>query len=475
MHNTQKTGSVPGCEEIQVNVIGVFRMSCNFWLCCLVAAGAVTSTLGDDPPAKDASATAPSTPQEKDARPEAGRVDEKAGLDSVTPTQNEPLKADPEAKKAEKPDPVLTPVAGLKKIALPSGVKYWDIKVGEGEATKPHATVVAHYSSWLEDGTLFDTSVTRQRPSRFELDTIVPGFAEGITSMKVGGRRRIEVPPEMGYGPGGSSPRVPPNATLVYEVELFEVMQPVVIPKPGALDGVKPVRTASGLTYWDIKTGTGESPRPDSIVSLEYSGWLTDGKLFHSTLQEGRPETFRLDKVIPGMTEGTLSMKVGGKRRLVVPPELGYGVKGLPGHVPPSSLLVFEIDLLSVKPPPPKPVQTKVTGIKPVVTPSGLKYWDIKVGDGVTPDAVSTVTMHYIGWLEDGTVFDSSVERGQPIRDKTRKMIKGMREAVETMKAGGKRRLEIPYQLGYGEEGMPPTVPPKAKLIYEVELLGVEY
>jgi len=456
-------------------VIDVFGKYCKLWLCCLVTASAVTSTLADDPPAKGTSATDVAASQEQGQRTESGQTDDQSNRESVTPTPDKPTEADLEAKKSKKPDPVLTPVAGLKKIVLPSGVKCWDIKVGDGESAKPHGTVVAHYSAWLEDGTLFDTSVKRPRPSRFDLDTIVPGFAEGIASMKAGGRRRIEVPPEMGYGPRGYSPRVPPDATLIYEVELFEVMQPVDISRPAEPDGVKPVRTATGLTYWDIKTGTGESPKPDSIVAVEYSGWLADGKLFHSSLQEGRPETFRLDKVIPGMTEGILSMKVGGRRRLVVPSELGYGEKGLSGHVPSSSMLIFEVELLDVKPAPPKPVQTKVAGIKPVVTPSGLKYWDIKVGDGDTPDSVSTVILHYTGWLEDGTLFDSSVERGQPLRDKTRKMIKGMREAVETMKAGGKRRLEIPHQLGFGEEGLPPDVPPKANLIYEVELLEVEY
>ena len=110
-------------------------------------------------------------------------------------------------------------------------------------------------------------------------------------------------------------------------------------------------------------------------------------------------------------------------------------------------------------------------------TASGLKYVETKVGDGPSPEAGKKVTVHYTGRLEDGTKFDSSVDRGQPFTFVigVSQVIKGWDEGVMTMKVGGKRKLIIPPDLGYGEIGTPDgTIPPNATLIFDVELLEVE-
>ena len=110
-----------------------------------------------------------------------------------------------------------------------------------------------------------------------------------------------------------------------------------------------------------------------------------------------------------------------------------------------------------------------------VTTPSGLQYIDEIEGTGASPKQGQNVTVHYTGTLQDGTKFDSSVDRGQPytFRIGTAVVIQGWDEGILTMKVGGKRRLLIPANLAYGAAGNPPAIPPNSPLNFEIELLGV--
>jgi FKBP-type peptidyl-prolyl cis-trans isomerase len=114
-------------------------------------------------------------------------------------------------------------------------------------------------------------------------------------------------------------------------------------------DGVK---TADGLQYWDIKVGTGQEAKNGDHIKVHYTGWLTSGKKFDSSVDAHQPFELTLGRgdVIKGWDEGIAGMKVGGKRQLRIPPDLAYGAKGYPGVIPANATLIFDVQLLAVNP-----------------------------------------------------------------------------------------------------------------------------
>ncbi len=232
--------------------------------------------------------------------------------------------------------------------------------------------------------------------------------------------------------------------------------------------------TGSGLCSTVLAAGTGDQ-HPDAWdnVTVHYSGWTTDGKLFDSSLRRGQPATFPLNRVIPGWTEGVALMVVGEKRRLWIPVELAYN--NAPGK--PAGMLVFDVELLGIQdqpqPPPPPKVPEDVAGPPADAerTASGLASKVLRPGVGDQhPKKSSTVEVHYSGWTTDGKLFDSSVMRGQPAKFPLNRVIPGWTEGVQLMVAGEKRRFWIPEELAY--KGAPGA--PQGMLVFDVELISIE-
>jgi peptidylprolyl isomerase len=237
-------------------------------------------------------------------------------------------------------------------ITTDSGLQYYDIEVGEGEESVSGSTVTTNYALWVqgEDQDLFIGSSDSGGPATFSLgpaDLVFPGWDEGATGMKVGGKRLLIIPAELGLGDTGAG-EIPPGSTLIMEIEMVNIVEPVFMTE---VDEDAYTVTESGLKYYDLVEGQGDSPAEGQNVVVHYTGWLEDGTKFDSSLDRGQPFSFPLGQgaVIPGWDEGVATMKVGGKRQLVIPPELGYGETGAGASIPPGATLIFEVELLEIQ------------------------------------------------------------------------------------------------------------------------------
>lgn len=236
------------------------------------------------------------------------------------------------------------------------------------------------------------------------------------------------------------------------------------------------VTTASGLKYIIWKKGGGDMPENGDKVSVHYAGRLLDGSPFDNSYDRGQPFSFPLGagRVIKGWDEGIGYLSVGDSATLIIPSELGYGAVNRP-TIPANSTLIFDVQLMDVKKIV-KPVPYATAGLDTISTGTGLKYIRLNKTEGAPVTPGSTVAVHYTGYLHDGTIFDSSVSRGEPISFPigVGRVIKGWDEGIALLKVGEKARLLIPYQLAYGDRGAGSTIPPRTDLIFDVELMSVK-
>ncbi len=269
-------------------------------------------------------------------------------------------------------------IAG-EEITTESGLVYIDFEPGTGEVAQASDTVAVNYSGWLQEtGELFDSSISRTAALRVVIGAggVIAGWDEGLQGMTEGGSRRLIIPGDLAYGEAGNlnaTPPIPPNATLIFDVELVDILipappaTPTPVPTPtlpaqtpGVPDENPPdvtgeeVTLESGLTYIDFQPGAGEVAQTGDTVAVNYTGWLQDtGAMFDSSISREAPlpVTIGFSSVIQGWHQGLPGLAEGGSRRLIIPGDLAYGEAGNPNAtppIPPGATLIFDIVLVDI-------------------------------------------------------------------------------------------------------------------------------
>ncbi|MFT5516485.1 MAG: FKBP-type peptidyl-prolyl cis-trans isomerase [Rhodothermales bacterium] len=212
-----------------------------------------------------------------------------------------------------------------------------DVTPGDGERVGPGQTLKVLYTGQLQNGTQFDSTDERGTPWYFTMVTgqVLEGWLEGLDGMLVGGTRRLTIPPHLAFGSQGrcltdGTCPIPPNATLIYDVTVLDILVEVEVE--------------------DVVEGTGLVADNGKLVAVGYTGTFVDGQVFDSSELSGQPIVFTLGvgTVIAGWDQGLVGMREGGIRNLIIPPHLAYGAAGR-SSIPAYSTLKFRVEMVKVE------------------------------------------------------------------------------------------------------------------------------
>lgn len=389
-----------------------------------------------------------------------------------------------------------------------SGLQYQVIKEGSGEKPTLKSIVVAHYTGTFIDGKVFDSSIERGQPASFPLGNVIVGWQEALQLMSVGSRYKIFLPASLAYGEEGPA-SIPANSVLIFDVELLEIQ------KEDPNDSNEKSRLSYaygfligrslGKTNFNEKEkdvnffiqgfAKGFEASPEDMASVE--------TILRARMEKGEPVSDEMAAKKIAFAIGLSSssgiatdlgaamldfdvnaMGVGytaaleGKTSLLTDEEMN-GV--LQAYFGPKQMAAQE--QMAAKEEAQASVNItageaflKENATKPgvVTMPNGMQYIVMKQGEGAKPTLESKVTTHYHGTLINGTVFDSSVNRGEPATFPLNGVIQGWQDGLVLMSVGSKYKFFIPSSLAYGNQSMGNTIPAGSLLIFEVELISVE-
>jgi FKBP-type peptidyl-prolyl cis-trans isomerase len=254
-----------------------------------------------------------------------------AGFAQAAPAQQQPTSITAPGDVASIPADASKNSSGLATKVLKPGT-------GPDHPAKDEIVVV-DYTGWTADGKVFDSTAERGGPRTLVLSRILPGLSEGVQMMVVGETRRLWVPQALAFkGQPGK-----PVGQVVFDVTLLDMPARTPADVKGPPDDA--TQTKSGLYYKVLRSGTGQRhPKKVDEVTVQYTGWTSDGKMFDSSYTRGEPTMLPLDHVIPGWAEGLPLMVEGEKTRFWVPEKLAYK-----GKQAPYGMLVFDIELIRIR------------------------------------------------------------------------------------------------------------------------------
>jgi FKBP-type peptidyl-prolyl cis-trans isomerase len=245
------------------------------------------------------------------------------------------------------------PVAGAETLpagvqTMPSGLRMLVLRPGMGTDHPARSDrVKVHFTGWLQDGSVFDSTTARGEPALFTLTQMIAGWTEALELMVPGEKRKLWIPARLAYG---ENPKWgAPAGDLTYEIELVEIIHSPKRPEDVAAPPRSAIETASGLRYRVLRAGTGRvHPRKTDTIMAQYSGWTTDGLLFDSSLLRNGPGSFLVGSLIKGWIEAAMLMVVGEQARFWMPANLAYGDHPKSPDAP-AGMLVFDIELLQIQ------------------------------------------------------------------------------------------------------------------------------
>lgn len=366
------------------------------------------------------------------------------------------------------------------EVDLGDGLIIVDLVTGDGDAVTDGSLAITNFTGWTANtGRVFNTTIGNDNGPYARLipspDQVIEGWNRGLMGMKVGGKRKIMVPAALGYREYGYRQlKVPPNTDLVFEVDLLDVVTNVDFSK---LTNVK--TTPDKMKWADLRPGKGDSFVEGGYASCFITVWDNNNVFKGTTYSKPTPMTVKSDSP-SHWVKYALGMKSGGRRvaqfsqpRPIPSDKYKEAMDNNEKPEPEYDTWLVVIDAVEVQEPlkiiPHDPTKEYDIG-------KGLIVVDRVIGEGKVLDKNGMALINYTGWLEDGTVFDSTQVPGKEPRYVAKGLdVEALDLGVQGMRIGGKRKLIVPPSLGFGANGsIQLRVPPNATLIYEIELVDWE-